>query len=246
MYGQLCTEFYDADKKFATEEELNFYKSIFNIDHRILEPMCGSGRLLIPLLQAGYVVDGVDNSESMLKNCRERALKVGITPRLFEASIEDAHFNQDYDGIIVPLGSFQLVYSRESAFTVLKKFKQALKPGGKLVMDLFVPWDALWENNEEEKSCREVKIDDNTTIKIESNNKANKLEQFIEGYSIYTKWVKGKCVMEEKENMYLNWYYVFEIAFILEKYGFKNIARTDRLLNNENIMTFVAEVAGDE
>lgn len=245
MYGNLCTEFYDADKKFATQEEIDFYKSIFKISHRILEPMCGSGRLLIPLLQAGYVVDGIDNSKSMLKSCSERAEKLGLNPRLLEDKIEDINFNDEYDGVIVPLGSFQLFYPREIAFTVLKKFKQALKPNGKLVMDLFIPWDALWENNEEEKSSREVKVDGNTIIKIASHNKANKYKQFIECNSTYTKWINEQCSAEEKEHMYLNWYYVYEVELILEKYGFKNIKHIDRFLNNENIMTFVAEVNDD-
>lgn len=113
-------------------------------------------------------------------------------------------------------------------------------------MDLFVPWDALWENNEEEKSSREVKIDETSTIKIESHNKANKYKQYIESISTYTKWVNGQCVAEEKEHMHLIWYYVYEIELILEKYGFKNIKHQDRFLNNENIITFIAEVTGDQ
>lgn len=242
MYGKLCTEFYDADKKFATQEEIDFYKSIFKINHRLLEPMCGSGRLLIPLLQAGYNVDGIDNSKSMLESCKERAANFGLHPKLREDEIEHINFNHEYDGIIVPLGSFQLFNPRETAFSVLKKFKNALKPNGKLVMDLFVPWDALWENNEEESNSREVKIDESTTIKIDSHNKSNKYKQFIECFSTYTKWINGQCIAEEKEHMYINWYYVYEIELILEKYGFKNIEHQDRFLNNENIMTFVVEV----
>ena len=51
MYQQLCSEFYDADKKYASSEEVDFYQKFFNKDDLILEPMCGSGRLLIPLMQ---------------------------------------------------------------------------------------------------------------------------------------------------------------------------------------------------
>lgn len=245
MYGTLCTEFYDADKKFAPPIEIDFYKSIFKKNHRLLEPMCGSGRLLIPLLKEGYAVDGIDNSPFMLKSCKERAAKLGLKPKLVEAKIEDINFYHEYDGIIVPLGSFQLFYPRETAFNVLKKFKQALKPNGKLAMDLFVPWDALWENNEEETSSREVKIDDKTMIKIESHNKANKYTQFIESDSIYTKWVDGQCIAKEKEHISLCWYYIYEMELLLEKYGFININHQDRFLNNENIMTFIAEPARD-
>ena len=45
MYGELCTKFYDADKQFASAEEVNFYKNFFNKNDFLLEPMCGSGSI---------------------------------------------------------------------------------------------------------------------------------------------------------------------------------------------------------
>lgn len=45
MYGQLCTEFYDADKQFSPSEELQLYQELFSKNDCLLEPMCGSGRL---------------------------------------------------------------------------------------------------------------------------------------------------------------------------------------------------------
>lgn len=106
MYGQLCTEFYDADKKFAPIDEVDFYLKIFNQNHLILEPMCGSGRLLIPLLQASLNVHGVDSSKDMLKSCKERANAVSLNPTLIESTIKDMSLSQKYDGIIIPLDLF--------------------------------------------------------------------------------------------------------------------------------------------
>jgi len=243
MYGALCTEFYDVDKKFATTEEIDFYKSIFDKSNLILEPMCGSGRLLIPLMQEGYAIHGIDNSAQMLKSCKERASKFGLTPILFEEKIEEIILPNQYDGIIIPFGSFQLFYPRTLAFQMLEKFKTFLKPNGKLVMDLFVPWDALWQNNEEEKSHREVTTEDGRMIKIDNHSRANKYEQFILGKSTYTKLVDGNIVAEEKEQMHICWYYRYEMELILEKYGYKNIHYQERFLNNENQMTFIAELS---
>lgn len=243
MYGTLCTEFYNADKKFATQDEVDFYKSLFNRSDLILEPMCGSGRLLIPLMQEGYTIHGIDNSPQMLKSCKERASKFGLAPILFEGKIEQITLPNKYDGIIIPFGSFQLFYPRRLAFQILEKFKTFLKPNGKLVMDLFVPWDALWQNNEEGKNNREVTTEDGSVIKIDNHNTANKYEQYILGNSTYTKLVDGKVVTQEKEQMYICWYYHYEMELILEKYGYKNIIYQERFLNNENQMTFIAEPA---
>lgn len=240
-YGTLCTEFYDADKKFASADEINFYKSLFNKNDLILEPMCGSGRLLIPLMEEGYTVHGIDSSPQMLKSCKERASNLGLTPVLFEEKMESIALSHRYDGILIPFGSFQLFYPRLIAFQMLEKFKTYLKPNGKLVMDLFVPWEALWKNNEEEQIHREVTTDDGSIIKIETLSTANKYEQFILSKSIYTKLVGGKVVAQEKEQMYVSWYYHYEMELILEKYGYKNIRYQERFLNDVNQMTFIAE-----
>ena len=39
---------------------------------RCLEIGCGSGRILLPLLDAGYLVDGVDVSQDMLELLKQR------------------------------------------------------------------------------------------------------------------------------------------------------------------------------
>lgn len=241
MYGPLCTEFYDADKRFAAQEEVAFYKQILNKNELILEPMCGSGRLLIPLTQAGYTVHGCDRSAAMLKSCKERAASLGLQPILYEAAIEIMELPQKYDGIIIPLGSFQLFYPRSTAFQALENFRNHLKPGGKLVMDLFIPWDALYENNEEESSEREIQTPDGGTIKSKHHNKANKYQQFITSENTYIKILNDKVIAEEAEHMHICWYYGYEMELILEKYGFKNIRMQERFLNKENHMTFIAE-----
>ena len=84
-------------------------------------------------------------------------------------------------------------------------------------MDLFVPWDALWKDNEEEKNQREVKVENGNAININNHNVANKFEQFILGNSTYTKVIDGKLIAQETEQMYICWYYRYEIELILEK-----------------------------
>ncbi|MDP1724852.1 MAG: class I SAM-dependent methyltransferase [Alphaproteobacteria bacterium] len=176
MYDTLCTEFYDIDKKFAPSDEVLFYKQFMNKNDLSLEAMCGSGRLLIPLIQEGYIVHGVDNSVSMLNSCKERGSKLDLGLTLFEADIEIMDLPNQYSLILIPLGSFQLLYPRLTAFNVLKNFKKHLKLGGKIILDLFVPWDAMCENNQEEFTEREVLTPDSGKIIIKSHNITNKKE----------------------------------------------------------------------
>jgi len=53
-YGSLCTEFYDLDKPSAPADALAFYvERARKAGGRVLEPMCGSGRFLLPMSLAG-------------------------------------------------------------------------------------------------------------------------------------------------------------------------------------------------
>lgn len=47
-YGSLCTEMYEALHPAAPEDELGFYLSYARRGQRIFEPLCGSGRFLVP------------------------------------------------------------------------------------------------------------------------------------------------------------------------------------------------------
>ena len=86
-YKDLCTEFYNADKQFAPSEELQLYQELFTTDDLLLEPMCGSGKLLIPLLKLGYAVHGFDNSSCMLESCKQRANELNLAPSLHQGDM---------------------------------------------------------------------------------------------------------------------------------------------------------------
>ena len=73
-YGSLCTEMYELLHKEAPEDELAFYLSYARPGMSILEPLCGSGRFLVPFLRRGLSIQGMDNSREMLDRLLEKAL----------------------------------------------------------------------------------------------------------------------------------------------------------------------------
>ena len=65
-YGNLCVEMYEILHREAPSDELNFYLSYAQAGKKILEPLCGSGRFLVPFAQKGLDIFGVDSSREML------------------------------------------------------------------------------------------------------------------------------------------------------------------------------------
>ncbi len=55
----------------------------------VLDIACGTGRILLPCLQAGVDIEGLDLFEPMLKTLRAKAAALGLSPRLHQADMSD-------------------------------------------------------------------------------------------------------------------------------------------------------------
>ena len=58
--------------------------------------------MLIPLLEAGLAVEGVDSSPEMLAVCRARCEERGLEPVLHEADIRSFSLPDRYEAVIIP------------------------------------------------------------------------------------------------------------------------------------------------
>src|SRR5205807_10445494 len=62
----------------------------------VLDIACGTGRILLPCLQAGADVDGLDLSEPMLSTLRKKAAALQLAPRLYTADMSDFELPRRY------------------------------------------------------------------------------------------------------------------------------------------------------
>ena len=60
-YLDLCTQVYDLNKPRPPEDAYAFYRSyLMEAKGAVLEPMCGTGRFFLPLLEEGFDVYDYD------------------------------------------------------------------------------------------------------------------------------------------------------------------------------------------
>jgi len=136
-YGSIAAEIYDIDKPYFALPDTRFHLERFaGFGRPILEPACGSGRTLVPFLQAGLDVTGFDPSGEMLDRCRVRCAGAGFAPDLSRQRYEDFAYDRRFGAILIPVGSFTLVDDFAAALAVLRRFRAHLEPGGVLVIDL--------------------------------------------------------------------------------------------------------------
>jgi len=108
----------------------------------VLELACGTGRVAIPIAQAGVPVVGLDNSPVMLKQARAKARRLGLGAdqlKFVRGDMRDFLLGQRFPLVIIPFRSFQALLSVADQYQALTAVKAHLKPGGRLIFSLFVP-----------------------------------------------------------------------------------------------------------
>jgi len=113
----------------------------------VLEIACGSGRVLVPLVEAGHEVVGLDASPHMLSITREKLEAVGPSATslatLVRGDMRDFALGRVFDLAIVAVKSFAYLVHRADQQRTLAAIAAHLRPGGLLAMDFLHP-DPAW------------------------------------------------------------------------------------------------------
>jgi SAM-dependent methyltransferase len=104
----------------------------------VLELACGSGRLLAPLVQAGFAVTGVDSSAAMLERARQRLQRLGLEASLVQQRLESLSLESRgyFRTIILGLDSFGLLLRRDEQVKALRSARVQVTHDGRLILDV--------------------------------------------------------------------------------------------------------------
>jgi ubiquinone/menaquinone biosynthesis C-methylase UbiE len=125
----------------ANWSDRNFYRHVIGrFGQPVLDVGCGTGRLVLDYLAEGVDCDGVDNSPDMLAVCRAKAAKAGLSPSLYEQSIEALALPRRYRTILGPSSVLQLVTDPDRACGALRRLFDHLEPAGALAASFAFEW----------------------------------------------------------------------------------------------------------
>lgn len=137
FYGKIRAQGYDIGTDI--QEIVDFYLAQWEKLGRpqpVLEPMCGTGLMLIPFLQAGADIDGSDLSPHMLAMCRQKLDSQGLDADLYEQPLETMALPGQYNFIFISDGSFGHITNKTSAQASLRRIWEHLFPGGWFIVDV--------------------------------------------------------------------------------------------------------------
>ena len=129
---------------YATGAVLDFYRrQIARYGEPVLELACGSGRLTIPLAEAGVQVTGLDLSEAMLNRAIAKAADRGVQLSLVRGDIRNFQLGQAFKCIVIPAQSLTHLHTREEIEACFSCVQRHLAEDGRFVIELFHPWVEL-------------------------------------------------------------------------------------------------------
>jgi SAM-dependent methyltransferase len=113
---------------------------------RLLEPACGTGRLVTELAERGYRMTGFDLNQPSLDFLRKRLTCQGLRAKTFCDDMTEFRLASPVDAAYCPVNTFRLLLSEEAARRHLECVAASLRPGGIYILGFhLLPPDASEE-----------------------------------------------------------------------------------------------------
>ncbi|MGJ7042829.1 SAM-dependent methyltransferase [Shinella sp. BE166] len=196
----------------------------------ILELGMGTGRVLVPLAEAGYEVVGMDLSRPMLDRAaaklRERP-ELSQRVRLVEGDMTSFDLEQQFALALVPARSFQHVVTPEGQRRALACIHRHLIPGGHLILDLFDPnFELLFGSDSKAAPPREAQHPQSGHL-VRRTVVARHTDPFRQTVHEVLRFEEfdaaGNVAGSEETSWSLRWSTRQETAYLLELSGFEVI-----------------------
>ncbi|MFG6369337.1 MAG: class I SAM-dependent methyltransferase [Lachnospiraceae bacterium] len=218
-YGSLCTEMYEILHEQAPQDELNFYLSYAEKGKKILEPLCGSGRFLVPFMERGFDICGIDLSGEMLNKLKQKVPNAKIV----QADILEYSSRELYDYIFICSGSMSLFTDMNLCNRILEKMKDMLAPKGKFVFAVDTVANRCLDNKDYKTSVS-VKTKEGFDLILKSKNYYDEQSQTQFSPTIYELYNGTQLLQSEPMDFQTHLYKFGEIEQRLREIGLKHIA----------------------
>ncbi len=174
-------QYYDIAFADETRREADFIEAACRkycggAVRRVLEPACGSGRLVTEMAARGYQVSGFDLSEPALRYLRRRLKRLGLSASVFQADMADFRLSQPVDAAFSTFDGFRHLLTEKAAVRHLHCAAESLRPGGIYILGFhLVPPDAAEECIERWRA-RRGGIQVSVTLRVVSTDRRRRLE----------------------------------------------------------------------
>jgi SAM-dependent methyltransferase len=141
--GEALARYYDLDLQDDPGDVQLYLALAERTGSPVLELGVGSGRIAVPLAEAGHDVTGIDDDPKMLARAdsdwRAPGPPKGGSLTLVEADITEVRLPDRFGLVILALNTLLLLDEPERQLAALRTMAAHLRPGGLAVVDVWLP-----------------------------------------------------------------------------------------------------------
>lgn len=172
------------DDYVNTDFDIPFYKALCGkYGGNILELMCGTGRVSMPLVEDGVNLTCVDYSQEMLDVFARKA--AGKSVSLICQDICELDIGRKFDFIFIPFNSITEITDKEKRRRAIKRIHGLLADGGDFLVTLYNPPYRLKSADGNMKYIGKFDISGNRTLIVTYCNLYNKAASLVYGTQFY-------------------------------------------------------------
>ncbi|KZE50024.1 methylase [Brevibacillus parabrevis] len=218
-------DYYDLMQR-GLAGDLEFYlEEAKQAGGKVLDLACGTGRIAIPLALAGIEVTGIDLSQEMLAKAQEKADAQGVSAglKLLQGDMRSFELGETFSLIMIPFRSFLHLLHVQEQMKALACIRKHLAPGGKLVMNVFVPKiNHFYEENEKMSLRGTQMLPSGEELSMWDYTRYDHFQQLCEVTRIYERTDANGVVTERlKGRFVLRYIYPSEFHHLLRLNGLK-------------------------
>lgn len=182
-----------------------------------LEVGCGSGRLLMPLLQSGREVEGLELSPDMLALAHATAARLGLTAKLHPGDMNHWQPARRFASILAPAFTLQL---SADPIATLQHWHRWLAPGGGLYLTIFTPLAELAGDLPENEWYEDHRttLPDGRDALLKTRHSLDEENRLLLRDHHYT--LEGPEPQTHSSRQSLRWFEPGELEWLLESAGF--------------------------
>lgn len=197
-----------------TDFDINFFMNeTRNVNGKILELMCGTGRASIPLLKAGKKMVCVDYSAGMLDVFRKKISGMNYNVELINMDITELKLNKKFDFIFLPFHSLSEILSKELQIKALVKISEHLNKDGVFICTLQNPLIRIKTADGTSRILGKFDLSENRNMIISYINRYDENTKLVSGFQFYEIFDGNKKLIE-KRFLEINFKPVFNTEFL--------------------------------
>ncbi len=168
------------------------------VNGKVLELTCGTGRVSIPLLQAGIDLTCVDYAPEMLAQFRKKLDDNHLSCRLILQDISNLRLTDRYDLIFIPFHSFSELIYEEKRRSTLECIRDHLTDQGLFICTLQNPAVRVSSMDGTVRLIGEFPMPNSEKLVVSSRLSFDGSSQLAQGVQVYDRYTSNGSIIDHR------------------------------------------------